>query len=130
MSLLKQKNWFIYCLVTFFTSGLYTFALAYDLHLYDKKAWYTKWYVWFLGTLLFLSPAIIMFFVFKIKMQIKLCQKLHVKGSEIYALPYPWIVCLIVPILGWAIFLVLLLHITYYPAVMIYKGEGEQFLKK
>jgi hypothetical protein len=69
-----------------------------------------------------------MYFVFQIEMQIKICEKLNVKGKEIYALPYPWILCLIVPILGWSTFIVMLLHITYYPAVMIQKGEGEKVL--
>lgn len=129
MSLLKRENWFVYCIVTFFTSGLYTFALAYDLGLYEKGAWYTKWYNWVLGVILFIYPAILMFLILQIKLQIEVCKKLNVKGSCVYGLPYTWILCLIVPILGWSIFLVMLLHITYYPAVMIHKGEGEKLIK-
>lgn len=130
MSLLKKENWFIYCIVTFFTSGIYTLALAHDLGLYEKGAWYTKWYYWVIGALFLIYPAIVMFLVLQIKMQIEVCKRLNVKGSSIYGYPYAWILCLIVPILGWSIFLVMLLHITYYPAVMIYKGEGEKLLKK
>jgi len=71
-----------------------------------------------------------MYIVFQMEMQIKICEKLNVKGHEIYSLPYHWILCLIVPILGWSIFIVMNLHITYYPAVMIHKGEGEKLLCK
>ena len=128
MSLLKRENWFIYCIVTFFTGGFYTLALASDLGLYEKGAWYTKWYNWVLGVFLFLYPAIVMFMVLQIKMQIEVCKRLNVKGNSIYGFPYAWILCLIVPILGWAIFLVMLIHITYYPVVMIHKGEGEKLI--
>jgi hypothetical protein len=114
----------------FFTSGLYTFALAYDLKLYEKDSWYTKWYYWLIGILFFIFPAVIMFLTFKIKMQIEICKKLNVKGSEIYALPYPWILCLIVPILGWSIFIVMLIHINYYPAVVIYNGDASKLLNE
>ena len=129
MSLLKRENWFVYCIVTFFTSGLYTLALAYDLGLYEKGAWYTKWYNWVLGVLFFIYPAVLMFLILQIKLQIEVCKRLNVKGSSIYGYPYAWILCLIVPILGWAIFFFFLLHITYYPAVMIYKGEGEKLIR-
>ncbi len=130
MSLLKKENWLVYAFVMFVSQGLVTFVLAKDMGLYDKEAWYHKWYYWVLGTVLFIYPVVIMFFVFQIQMQIKICEKLNVKGFELYGKPYPWILSLIVPILGWSIFIVMLLHITYYPAVMIYKGEGDLYLSK
>lgn len=128
MSLLRKENWFVYVFVTFFAQGIFTFALANDLNLYEKDAWYHKWYYWVIGTIFFVFPALIMLVVFNITMQIKICEALNVKGKEIYSLPYPWIVSLIVPILGWATFIVMLLHIYYYPAVCIYKGEGEKLI--
>lgn len=130
MSLLKKENWFVYAFVMFVSQGLFTFVLAKDMELYEKDAWYTKWYFWVLGTVLFIYPVIVMYIVFQMQMQIKICEKLNVKGYEVYSLPYPWILCLIVPILGWSIFIVMNLHITYYPAVMIRKGEGEKLLCK
>ena len=128
MSLLRKENWFVYVFVTFLSQGIFTFALANDLNLYEKDAWYHKWYYWVLGTIFFVFPALIMLVVFNITMQIKICEALNVKGKEIYSLPYPWILCLIVPILGWATFIVMLLHIYYYPAVCIYRGEGEKLI--
>lgn len=130
MSLLRKENWFVYVIVTLLGQGIFTFALASDLGLYEKDAWYTKWYYWLLGIIFFVFPALIMLVVLNISLQIKICEKLNVKGSEIYSLPYPWIVSLIVPILGWSIFIVMLIHIYYYPAVSIYKGEGEKLLCK
>lgn len=126
MSLLRKENWFVYLFVTFISQGIFTFVLAHDLGLYEKDAWYHKWYYWVLGTVLFLYPALIMLIVFQISMQIKICKALKVKGEKYYAYPYLWILSLIVPILGWSLFLVMLLHIYYYPAVMIYQGEGEK----
>jgi len=130
MSLLRKENWFVYVIVTLLGQGVFTFALASDLGLYEKGAWYTKWYYWLLGIIFLVFPALIMLVVLNISLQIKICEKLNVKGSEIYSLPYPWIVSLIVPILGWSIFIVMLIHIYYYPAVTIYKGEGEKLLCK
>lgn len=130
MSLLRKENWFVYVFVTLAGQGIFTFALAHDLGLYEKGAWYTKWYYWVLGTVFFIFPALIMFAVLSISLQIKICKALNVKGEEIYSLPYPWILSLIVPILGWSIFIVMIIHIYYYPAVCIYKGEGEKLLCK
>lgn len=130
MSLLRKENWFVYVFVTLVGQGIFTFALAHDLGLYEKGAWYTKWYYWVLGTVFFIFPALIMFAVLSISLQIKICKALNVKGEEIYSLPYPWILSLIVPILGWSIFIVMIIHIYYYPAVCIYKGEGEKLLCK
>ena len=130
MNLLRKENWFVYVLITFIAQGIFTFVLANDLDLYDKDKWYCKWYWWGLGTIFFVFPALIMLVVLNISLQVKICEKLNVKGSEIYALPYPWILSLIVQIIGWSVFIVMLIHIYYYPAVSIYKGEGEKLLCK
>lgn len=123
MSLLKKENWFMYIILTFFTFGFFAFVIAKDLNLYEKGAWYTKWYYWFIGFLLMIYPGIIMLIVLNITMQIKICKYLSVPGSDYYAIPYTWLLCLIVPVIGWSTLIVMLLHIYYYPAVMIYKGN-------
>lgn len=127
MSLLKKENAWCYVLITLLSCGVFTFALASDMHLYEEDAWYKKWYTWFLGVLFLIFPAIIMLIVLNIKMQIEICKKLGVKGEKYYGYPYLWILCLIVPILGWSCFLVMLFHIYFYPAVMISQGFGEQY---
>jgi uncharacterized membrane protein YhaH (DUF805 family) len=130
MSLLKRENWFLYVFLTFITCGAFSFVIASDLKLYEKDAWYSKWYYWVLGTVLFVYPALVMLIVFNVQMQIKICRALEVPGDRYYKYPYLWILSLIVPILGWSTFLVMLLHVYYYPAVMIYKGNGEKLCKQ
>lgn len=126
MNLLKKDNCLVYVLLTFLTFGAYAFVIANDLDLYENDAWYTKWYYWILGALLLFIPDLIMLIVLNIEMQIKICLKLNVPGKEYYAIPYTWLLSLIIPLIGWSSFIVMLIHIYYYPAVMIYKGEGEK----
>ena len=45
---------------------------------------------------------------------------------ELYLSPYVWISLLIVPIIGWIIFAALLIYLTIWPIVMIYRGNGEK----
>ncbi|MEI3499581.1 MAG: hypothetical protein V8Q71_03730 [Bacilli bacterium] len=42
-------------------------------------------------------------------------------------MPYSWILCLVVPIVGWTLLIVMLIYIYVWPIVMIYKGEGEKY---
>lgn len=128
MNLLEQKNWYLYAILTIFFPGILTFILAGLMDLYEEDAWYTKWYNWAIGGVLFLLPALIMVIIFNIEMQIKICKKLEVKGENIYGYPYLWILCVIVPIIGWASLIVMGIHIYFYPAVMIYEGKGEKYL--
>lgn len=126
MSLLKRENWWIYVLISFLSCGIFTFILATDMNLFEKDAWYSKWYYWVLGVAFFILPAIVMLIVLNIKMQCEICKKLHVTGEQYYGYPYLWLLSLIVPILGWATFIVMCLHVYFYPAIMIYQGEGEK----
>ncbi len=68
-----------------------------------------------------LIAAIIAF----INVSTKVAAKLNVKGSELYLSTYIWIVSLIIPILGWAVFVLMFLYVILAPIYMIYKGQGE-----
>ena len=49
MNTLKKTSWPIYLILNILTLGLFTFYIAYKLDLYDKEAWYYRWYYWVLG---------------------------------------------------------------------------------
>ena len=126
MSLLKQKYWYISLILTLCVGDVYSVILAYMLGLFDKDAWYTKWYYWFLGVICLVFPVFIMFAIFEMQMLVKVCEKLKVPGSEIYGSVYTWILCLIVPIIGWILLLLMYIYLNVWKIVMLYKGEGEK----
>ena len=111
---LKEKNFWIYVVLNVVTFGLFTFYIGYKLHLYDKSAWYYRWYYWVLGFLLGIFPGLIMFLVFSVQIGSLVSAKLDVPGKEIYLPPYVWIVSLIVPILGWTLFIVLYFYVHFW----------------
>lgn len=111
MKTVKKENAVIYLILNILTFGLYTFYIAYKLDLYDKDAWYSRWYYWVLGFMFGIIPGLVMLLVFSIKMGCLVSEKLNVPGKEIYSFPYPWIVCLIVPILGWTLFVILYVYV-------------------
>ena len=111
MKTLKKENAIIYLFLNILTFGLYTFYIAYKLDLYDKDAWYSGWYYWVLSFILGIIPGLVMFLVFSIKIGCLVSEKLNVPGKEIYTLPYSWIICLIVPILGWTLFVILYIYV-------------------
>lgn len=111
MKTLKKENAIIYLFLNILTFGLYTFYIAYKLDLYDKDAWYSRWYYWVLSFILGIIPGLVMFLVFSIKMGCLVSEKLNVPGKEIYTLPYSWIICLIIPILGWTLFVILYIYV-------------------
>lgn len=62
-----------------------------------------------------------------------LCQtaaKLKVKGSEIYLSYYIWLLCLIVPIFGWILLIVMFIYLHIYIIVALHDGNGEVFIKE
>ena len=105
-----KEHFIIYLILNILTLGLFTFYIAYKLNLYEKGAWYTRWYYCALGFILGIMPGLVMFFVFSIKIGCLVSSKLDLPGSEVYTLPYPWIVCLVVPILGWTLFIILYVY--------------------
>ena len=52
-------------------------------------------------------------------------QKLNVPGCEIYATPYSWILCLIVPVLGWILLAVMLIYLNVWIVSYLYQGKAE-----
>lgn len=130
MSLLKKENWFVNAILSFATLGFSNLLLGYMLEVYDKDAWYHKWEYWFGGIVCFIFPAFIMLYVFAIQITIKVADKLKVPGREIYASPYSWILCLVVPVLGWILLIVMFIYINVWILVMLSRGEGEKYVKR
>lgn len=128
MKILKQENWWIWLLLFFFSGGTSTIVLGALLDVYNKDAWYAKWYYWVLGLICFIFPFYIMMIVFMLTISTKVAAKLNVPGSEIYLSPYVWILCLIIPFIGWALLVVMYLYITIWTIVMLYRGNGEQYI--
>lgn len=111
----KLKRPWLCLILNIITGGFFTFYIAYKLDIYDKKAWYYNWYYWVLAFFFGIIPGFIMLVVFNIYISCFVCEKLNVPGREIYMYPYPWIICLIVPFLGWMLFILLYIYVhTWY----------------
>lgn len=128
MKILKQENWWIWLLLFFFSWGTSTIVMGALLDVYDKDAWYTKWYYWVLGLVCFIFPFYVMMLVFMITISTKVAAKLDVPGRELYLSPYVWILCLIIPFIGWALLIVMSVYIMVWPIVMLYRGNGEKYI--
>lgn len=125
MNLLKRENWLVWAILLLLTQGFSNIVLGVLLGCIDKEAWYCKWQNWLLGAVCLLFPVFVMFIVFMIQMTVKVCQKLAAPGEAVYGCPYVWILCVIVPLLGWAMLLVMFFYITIWPVVMLARGNGE-----
>lgn len=126
--LLNKKNWWIYLLFNIMTFGLINFIIADMMEIYDKNAWYTKKIYWLGALICFILPVIIMFIVFLIQISVEVAHSLNVDGDKIYDNVYVWILCLIIPIVGWIMLIVMYLYINVFSAVAIYNGEGAKYL--
>lgn len=129
MGILKKENWWAWLLLFLGSSGVSIFFLGALLDVYDKKAWYAHWYYWVLGICLLFFPAAIMFMIFYLQVLVKVCRKLEVPGGEIYGYPYTWILCIVIPIIGWILLLVLLIYLHIWQFVKLYQGKGEKYIK-
>lgn len=129
MGLLKKDNWIVWLFLNVITQGFANLILAYFLGCYDKNAWYAKWQYWVFGAACLFFPVFIMLLVLMIQMEVKVCEKLEVSGKNIYGSPYSWLICLIVPIIGWALLIVMLIYIEIWPIVKLYQGKGEKYIK-
>lgn len=127
MELLDRKNWWLWLLIFLFGNKVAPFVLGAFLNVYDKNAWYAKWQNWLIGVLCCFLPAIIMMAILAIQITVQCAEKLEVPGYEVYGSVYIWILCLIIPFLGWAMLLVMSLYIDIYILVMLYRGAGEQY---
>lgn len=130
MGLLKKENWWICLLLQIISFGLFTFVLAHYLKVYDEDAWYQDWRYWFFGGLCFVFPIMILALVFAVQTTCTVAAKLNVPGKEIYATPYSWIICIIVPVVGWVLLLVMHIYIVIWSIVMLAKGNAEKAIQE
>ena len=129
MKLLKKENW-IWCLtLNILTFGLFTIYIAKKLDLLDKNAWYYCWQNWVIGFVCGIVPGIVMFFIFFIKMGCLVSQKAKVPFDLIYMYPYIWIICFIIPIIGWTLFIILFIYVHFWYIFYIKRGNLEKYLK-
>ncbi len=125
MGLLKKENWFICLILNIVTLGCFTFYVAYKLDLYDKNAWYFRWYYWVLGFVLGILPGLVMLLVFSIKIACLVSERLNVPGKEIYVLPYSWLICAILPVVGWVLFIILYIYVHVWYVFSLKNGFSE-----
>lgn len=130
MELLKRKNWWVWLIFFLLGNSLIGIILSALLNTYRRDAWYANVIYWVLGTICCFFPLPIMFSVFVIQSLCMAAAKLGVPGEEIYNAPYSWILCLIVPILGWTLFIIMLLYLNIWCIISIYQGKGEKFIKE
>lgn len=130
MEIIKKENWWIWVLLLLFSNGTSNIVLGALLSVYDKKAWYAKPKNWIIGFLCFVFPFFIMIGVFEIQIMCQVNAKLNTPGSEIYLSPYIWLSLIIVPIIGWILFIVLILYLSIWPIVMLKRGNGEEYIKR
>lgn len=123
--MLKKENWFIYFIMMIFTFGGYIIIPASQLRLFQKDKWYSNYKYWLFGALALFLPVIIMLVVLVIEMTVEVALKLKVDGSDIYGNPYVWIGLLIVPVIGWVLFLVMYIYLHFYIVINIKKGVLE-----
>ncbi len=129
MSLLKRENWFVNLLLLLMTQGFYGFALAHFLKQYKKDAWYHDYRYWVAAVLCFFFPVLLLGIIFMVQMLSSVAVKLNVPGKEIYGYPYAWILCLIVPIVGWTLLIVMWIYILVWTSVSLAHGEGEAYIE-
>jgi len=127
MNILKKENWWIWLILFLFSGGASTIVLGALLNLFNKNEWYAKISYWFIGFILII-PFSIMIAVLNLQITSKTAAKLDVKGSEYYLSPYIWIILLIIPIIGWLIFILLVLYLNINILVNLSKGKGEKYI--
>ena len=125
--MLKKKNWFIVLLLNILTLGLFNFVLAFKLNLYNEDAWYNKWQYWFFASLCLIFPVIVLLIVFLVQMLVKVALKLDIDGEKIYSTPYSWIICIIVPVVGWALLITMFIYLLVFIAIALKNGKGEKY---
>ena len=152
MKILKRENWWFWLLLQIVSNGSSLFVLGALLDIYDKKAWYAKWKNWFIPFVIWLvicmimiisgkvhinissiistilMPTMIMYFILDVQVMSQVAAKLNVPGKELYLSSYIWLICLIIPIIGWIMLIVMLIYLEVWPLVMLYRGEGEKYI--
>lgn len=127
MNLLKRENWWIWLILLLFSSGASPIVLGAMLNLFEKGAWYSKWYVWVIGLILII-PFPIMIYVLYISITCKTAAKLEVKGYEYYLSPYIWMILMIIPFIGWIVFIILFIYLNIQIILKLKAGNAEKFI--
>lgn len=126
METLKKNNWWVWLILTILTFGISNIFLAHQLGCIKKNAWYTKPSNWALGIIFLFIPFVIMIAVFLIQMTISAAEKLEVSGPVIYTSPYIWIICMIIPFVGWIIFITMYIYLLIWILLRLKNGYGEK----
>lgn len=148
MNLLKKPYGLLWLLLSLLTNNLSIFLLGGILNVYNKSAWYAKWYTWCIGFLMgalllvnatlsshtfdpayiayIFVPNVLLIFIWNIEVSVKVSEKLGVPGKEIYGYPYSWILCIIIPVIGWILLLVMFIYTRYHYIIKIFEGTGEK----
>jgi len=128
MNLLERKYGWFWLVLTIVTGGASTIALAVLTNSISEKAWYMNWKYWVIGSICLLYPFFIMASIFLIQMACQVAAKLDVPGKELYLSPYIWLLCIIVPVIGWIMLIVMTLYIEIWTIVALFKGNGEKYI--
>lgn len=128
MDLLKKDNWWVWLLLAFITGGASCVVLGALLGCLDKNKWYAKGKNWLLGFICFVFPLVIMATIFMIEITAEVAAKLNVPGKELYLSPYMWLLCLIVPFIGWTLLPVVYIYLNIMIIINLKNGEGEQYV--
>lgn len=125
MDLLNKKNWIVYFILFCATGGLINIFIAWKLGLLKENAWYKNSKYWIIGFIALIFPVFIMLAVLNLQMIIKIAYKLRVPGDYLYTSIYYWIICLMVPVVGWILFAVMLIYIIVWTNINILRKMGE-----
>lgn len=125
--MLDRKKWFSCLILNIISLGLFTFYIGKKLKVYDKDEWYSSIVLWIVSFLGGIIPFIVLFIIFYIKIGIKVSQKLEVPLESIYMYPYIWIISLIIPVFGWAIFVLLVIYVHIWYVIYLKRGNGEMY---
>lgn len=128
MDLLKKENWWVWLLLSFVTGGAACVMLGALLDCFDKNKWYANWKNWLIGFVCLIFPVVIMITILIIEITAESAAKLNIPGKELYLSPYVWLLCLIIPFIGWTMLAVLYLYLNIMIIVNLYRGEGEQYI--
>lgn len=129
MEILKKDKWWVWLIGFLFSTSASVFILSNILNVLDKDEWYAKWYIWLIGAVLII-PLPIMIIAFVISITSKCAEKLDVWAKEFYTSPYAWIMMLVIPIVGWASFIVFYYYMLISILINLYNGYGENIFEQ
>ncbi len=129
MEVFKRKYWWLWLILFLFSGGMAAVFLAFSLDLFEEDAWYANSKNWLIAFCMLFVPFFIMGIVFTIDMTIQVAAKLELPGKEIYLSPFIWLLCLIIPFLGWIALVVLGFYLEIGILVMIAHGKAEQSIE-